>query len=186
MPRHQTLGEYDCPIDKEREEWSEGAMKNILVIGVVLACSVTLFGCVSEQQATKGESAQVAPLTMNDVTALSKAGVSDSVIVSMINVSGSQFHLKPGDVVALADSGVSDNVIQAMIKTPETSKKAEQPQIVYASPWYPYYWDPYYPFDPFWDPWYYPGYSVRLGYYGGFGGHGFYRGDRDHRSFARR
>jgi hypothetical protein len=160
-------------------------MRIALIFGVALACSVALLGCASDQLATRSEST-VAPLTTHDITSLSKAGVSDSVIVAMINVTGSRFNLKPGDVVALADSGVSSNVLQAMIKKPETSKQEKQSHVVYARPWYPYYWDSYYPYDPFWDPWFYPGYSFRFGYYGGIGGHGFYRGDRDDRSFARR
>jgi hypothetical protein len=161
-------------------------MKRAIIVGMALACSLAVLGCAAGQQAAKSGPAQLAPMTTNDITALSKAGISDTVIVAMMTASGSQFNLKASDIIALADSGVSDNVIDAMIKTGDNSKQVDQSPAVYPYPWYPYYAYayPYYIYDPFWDPWYYPWYSVRVGFnygfHGGFGVHGGHRGGRHH------
>jgi hypothetical protein len=100
---------------------------------------------------------------------MSKAGISDSVIVAMITTTGSRFHLKAADVIALADSGVSHNVLDAIIKAADNRRQADRDNVVYAYPWYPYY-----AYDPFWHPWYYPTYSIGFG----FRSHGFHGGFR--------
>ena len=155
-------------------------MKRAIIVGMALACSLAVLGCASGQQASKSSAQQLAPLTTDDITALSRAGISDTVIVAMMTASGSQFNLKASDIIALADSGVSDNVINAMMKMGENSKQVDQSHAVYPYPWYPYYAYPYYIYDPFCDPWSYPGYSVSFGYYRGFGGHGGHRGGGRH------
>jgi hypothetical protein len=150
-------------------------MKRTAILGVAVACALTLFGCAAEQQAGNRSEQLQAPLTTQDVTAMSKAGISDSVIVTMIGVSGSRFNLSANDVIALADSGVSPTVINAMIKTADHAKQAYRANAVYVYPWYPYYAYPYYFYDPFCYPWYYPGYSLSFGFsyghHGGFAGH---------------
>lgn len=142
-------------------------MKRAVILGIALAGALTLFGCAAEQQTGSRHEPALAPLTTQDVTAMSKAGISDSVIVTMIGVSHSRFNLSANDVIALADSGVSPTVINAMIKSEEKASRAERGRTVYVYPWYSWYsWYgyPYYYSDPFWYPWYYPGYSFRLGF----------------------
>jgi hypothetical protein len=127
---------------------------------VVFALSLVLGGCAAEQYGQHGRERSAAPdtlalMTKEDVIDLSKAKVGDDVIISMLDASGSYFHLRTKDVVELADSGVSDKVISVMIKR-------EGPRREMSGGGY-YYYPPFYGYAmyPFWDPWY-P--SVYLGF----------------------
>jgi len=147
-------------------------MKRNMIFGAVLASSLVLVGCASTQQAgDKLENVEpvagIAPLTTHDITALSQAGISDSVIIALMKASDSQFTLSTNDVIALADSGVSNTVINAMVVMGSASRRANQPNIVYAFP-------PYYVYDPFWYSWYYPNYYPAFG----FRSYGFHGGGR--------
>jgi len=57
-------------------------------------------------------------MKMDDVIALSKAGVSDSLIIGMMDATDSWFHLKTQDVLDLRNAGVSEKVIAAMMQPP--------------------------------------------------------------------
>jgi hypothetical protein len=166
-------------------------MKRAAILGIVLACSLAIAGCASGQQSGKANEVQQTDglrgrVTTHDVIAMSKAGISDSTIVTILKASGTHYALGAQDVIALADSGVSDNVINAMILSGENMNEADRTGPVYVYPWYPYY-----VYDPFWDPWYYRGYAWyypayafnfgfrTYGFHGGFGaGH---RGGVRHR-----
>jgi uncharacterized protein YcfJ len=63
---------------------------------------------------------QGSPLSLADVKALAKAGISEDVIVSQIRNSRTVFHLSAADIIDLRDSGVTDKVINYMIDTPAT------------------------------------------------------------------
>jgi hypothetical protein len=168
---------------------SKSKMKRIMMSGMVLACALAILGCASVQYASNArgrskDADSISQMTKNDIIALSHAGVSDSVIMTMLDVTGSSFRLNTHDVIALADSGVSHNVINAMVRTPETLPDVDRVQVPHYYPpyyWYAYdpFWEPWY--YPYWDGWYYPGSTIRLGYvyHGGFGGRGF--GGRRHR-----
>jgi hypothetical protein len=135
----------------------EGKMKATLLLAGVLAVSLVFAGCVPERYASKANgTGSVKPMTTHDVIAMSKAGVSDSVIVSMMDVTGSHFNLKAGDVVALADSGVSQNVIHAMVSTASQAENIERAPDYFYYP--PVYW--YDGYSPFWDPWFYSYYPL--------------------------
>lgn len=54
------------------------------------------------------------PLDMHGVVMLAQQGVSDDVIISQIQTTGSVFHLNPNDLIYLQQNRVSDRVIQAM------------------------------------------------------------------------
>lgn len=56
-------------------------------------------------------------MSLGDVEALSRSGVSDDLIISQIRSSNSAFHLNTNDIIALRDAGVSDRVIDCMINT---------------------------------------------------------------------
>ena len=56
-------------------------------------------------------------LSLNDIKAMSQAGINDNVIISQINSTGSVFHLTTSDIIDLKNSGVSQRVIDAMIQT---------------------------------------------------------------------
>lgn len=53
--------------------------------------------------------------SIDDVIEMSKAGLSESLIITTLRKEGQAFDLKPADMVRLKQSGVSDAVIQAMI-----------------------------------------------------------------------
>jgi hypothetical protein len=163
----------------------EGAMKSAFIHAAVFTFSLAMLGCVAGQQTgyyRHPVRASAVPVTVHDVVRMSRAGVADSLIISMVAVSGSPFNLGASEVIALADSGVSAPVINAMIHANPLQETADQASTVVAMPWYPYwgypyYGYPYYAYDPFWYPWYYPAYSIRVGFDHGFrGGYGGRRG----------
>jgi hypothetical protein len=100
-------------------------------------------------------------MSTRDVIDLAKAKIGDNVIISMINNSGSTFHLRTPDVIELADSGVSDTVINAMMNTDRPGGGGGEPGRYYAA-YAPYYW---WGVSPWWSPWYFSSY---WGYWGGY------------------
>ena len=60
-------------------------------------------------------------LSVADVKALAKAGISEDVIINQISISHTVFHLSTADIIDLRDSGVSDKVIDFMINTPNSA-----------------------------------------------------------------
>lgn len=58
------------------------------------------------------------PLTLADVRALSKAGVSDDIIISQIRNTRAAYRLVTNEIIELKEAGVSDKVIDFMINTP--------------------------------------------------------------------
>ena len=99
-------------------------------------------------------------MTQQDVIDMSKAGVSDSLIITMMDATDTWFKLTSKDVINLRNAGVNEKVISAMLQQPtEPSSQSGSKDLIkyYAYP--PYYWnDGYYPY------WYYPRFSVRLGF----------------------
>jgi uncharacterized protein YcfJ len=63
---------------------------------------------------------QGAPLSIADVKALAKAGISEGVIINQIRSSRTVFHLSAADIIDLRDAGVTDKVVNYMINTPTT------------------------------------------------------------------
>ena len=58
------------------------------------------------------------PLTLADIKALSKAGVSEEVILSQIRNSRTVYRLSANEIIELHDAGISNRVIDFMINTP--------------------------------------------------------------------
>ena len=56
-------------------------------------------------------------LSIDDVKKMSKAGLSDNVIISQIQTTNSVFYLSTADIIDLKNSGVSQRVIDYMIQT---------------------------------------------------------------------
>jgi hypothetical protein len=144
-----------------------------------LMISLGLFGCASERYAQHGKDHSMQPDTlrvmkMQDVIALSKAGVSDSLIITMMDATDSWFQLKTQDVLELRNAGVSEKVIHAMMQQPsELSNQSSNSngERYYAYP--PYFW-----YGGFYPYWYYPSFSMRLGYRSFHSGHFHHRGFR--------
>jgi hypothetical protein len=132
----------------------------------VIIFSVGLIGCSSEQYTQQSRRHQMMkdtlrPMTQQDVVTMTKSGVSDSLIVSMIDATDSWFRLTPQNVVDLKNAGVSDKVITVMMEQPEAQPKNTNVQRYYVYPPY-YYYGGFYPY------WSYPRFSI------GFGFHSFH------------
>jgi hypothetical protein len=56
-------------------------------------------------------------VTIRDLVALSKEGVSDAVLIALIETDGSRFKMSPDDIRSVRAQGLSDAVIVAMIRT---------------------------------------------------------------------
>ena len=112
---------------------------------------------------------------VKDVVAMSKDGVSDSLILQKIRYSGKSFHLDARDVHDLKAAGVSDEVISAMLRTEGRDDWGP----AYGPYYYPrhYYYTPYYtpyvyPYD--YSPCYYPRATFSLGLRFGGGHRGYF------------
>lgn len=94
------------------------------------------------------------PLSIADVKAMAKAGVSDDVILGQIRQTRSSYQLSTAEIIELKQAGVSEPVIDYMIKSPsvgspppgepsEVSSEAPPPQVreeVTAAPGPGYVW----------------------------------------------
>lgn len=163
-------------------------MRQTIAAIVILITLVTLAGCGTDRYAQKSrersrEADTLAMMKKQDVITLSKAGVTDSLILTMMAVSNSWFRLSTQDVLDLKNAGVSDKVINAMVESKEEMTEEPGERVYYYPDWYA----GYYPY------WYHPSLYVSLGYryyrpfYIGhsiaprhiyFGGHGTYGGRR--------
>jgi hypothetical protein len=74
------------------------------------------------------------PLSLADIRALSRAGVSDDTIISQIINSHTIFHLNATDIIDLHADGVTQRVIDYMINTPNTVTPAATAVVVSAPP----------------------------------------------------
>ncbi len=137
-------------------------MKHKLIILAFIVASVGFAGCAAEQytQMHKEHSMKIDTLRamkMEDVIALSKAGVSDSLIIGMMDATDSWFQLKTQDVINLRNAGVSEKVIAAMMQPPPqpSGKTGDSNAVRYYA--YPslFWYDGFYPY------WYYPAFGYR-------------------------
>ena len=74
------------------------------------------------------------PLSVDDVQALSRAGIGDDLIISQIRNSRTIYHLTTADIIALKNSGVSERVIDFMINTPSQTPSAQVAGVIGPSP----------------------------------------------------
>jgi hypothetical protein len=74
------------------------------------------------------------PLTVVDVKSLTKAGISDDLVISQIRNSRTVYHLSTADIIDLKNAGVSDRIIDFMINTPTQIPSAEVAGVVGATP----------------------------------------------------
>ncbi|HXI70304.1 MAG TPA: YXWGXW repeat-containing protein [Verrucomicrobiae bacterium] len=74
------------------------------------------------------------PLSVADVMALAKAGISEDVIISQIQNSHTVYHLSATDIIDLRDSGVPDPVVNYMINTPNTVASSPPPTVTVVQP----------------------------------------------------
>jgi len=178
----------------EQQHWLSKVKQTVMKM---LKCSA-IFGTLVVGALATALCATVT-LTSNDIVKMSKAGVSDDVIIQTVQSTGSNFRLTAQDVEALKRSGVSDRVVVAMLAAHPAAPPSAQPsgptapvirepggpdyagvpsdqQVVRALPVAPptYYQAPppapYYYYDPYYNP--SPGYyyGPPVGVYFGYGG----------------
>jgi len=142
-------------------------MKRHGFAALVVAASVALTATASAEvggSERDGPAAgdTIARMTIDDVMLLSKAGISDSLIIFMIESSGSTFQLTTHDVIDLARAGVPEDVIEQMVSS--RTEQAEAAEGGYISD-EPYWYGVAY---PYWDPWFWSplwvGYGVIYSY----------------------
>lgn len=102
-----------------------------------------------------------AAVTLDDVIAMTRAGVPEDVIMTHVRTHGCVRQLQASDIIMLQQQGVSPNVIKILQDPP-----AQQPQTVVVQQAAPApvviheYRDPYW-YDPYYRPYYYGGYYGR-------------------------
>jgi hypothetical protein len=161
-----------------------GNMDRNRMAAILLACSVSWFGCTTERSVShhrdtaRGKNDSLAAVVKHDVVEMKKAGIGDDVVINLLRASDSFFPMYTRDVVELADSGVSDSVINAMIlgfQTRSRDRNSGPPS--YYAPYYSYWSNPYWYLG---DPYYYT--SRPFGFYrpyygfGSFSRHGSFSG----------
>jgi hypothetical protein len=82
---------------------------------------------------TYARAQQGTPLSLADIKAMSKAGVSDDTIIAQIVNSHTLYHLSADNIIDLHASGVSQKIIDFMINTANTATAAP-PSVVVAGP----------------------------------------------------
>jgi hypothetical protein len=116
-------------------------MKQMLCVLVLAAHS----GCYYPAYSVRRVAPPEPPVTREETERLASAGVSEPVIVELVEKRGAM-PLTPDDLVVLKKAGVSDAVVQKMI----SSERKEPPRVMvddyYAVPGYYYYDYPYYPY----------------------------------------
>jgi len=83
-------------------------------------------------------------LSLFDIKALSRAGVSDGVILRYLRDHDSVYYLNSGDVTSLRKAGVSQSVVDYMLQTPQNYGPGP---VIGGGVGYGPYWG-----DPFWGP----------------------------------
>lgn len=71
--------------------------------------------------------APVAAVSVDDLINLKAHGLSDQLLIELIDTSGSSFQLTADDVVALHTRGLSDTVLRAMIRTGRPVRAGSNP-----------------------------------------------------------
>jgi hypothetical protein len=114
---------------------------------------------------------------VDEVIRMTRAGVAEDTILDYLEKTDARVVVTGDDVIAMTDAHVSKAVIKAVVDAADSRRSSNRdyrdrgyvaPRVVVAAP---YYYDPYYSYDPFW---YRPSFSLSFGF-GGFG-YGGYRG----------
>ena len=84
----------------------------------IFSCASLLLGflpCMAQQVSSAAIRLPAPSSAVEDIIKLSRADISEAVILNFIDTSGTLYDLKPRDVIRLRDEGVKDSVINAMI-----------------------------------------------------------------------
>lgn len=67
-------------------------------------------------------------VTLRDLVDLSKSGLSDEILIALVEAERSVFHLNAADVQALKRQGLSDRVLLHLLQTPASREEAARAQ----------------------------------------------------------
>jgi hypothetical protein len=109
-----------------------------------------------------GHAVSPGAVSIEDVIAMTRAGVNEQVIVTHVNNNGVARPVSTSDITYLTQNGVSSRVIQAM-ENPARSAAPPQTVVVQGAPPPVIVEERYY--DPYWGPHYYRPYPYYGGYY---------------------
>jgi hypothetical protein len=127
---------------------------------MLLAIPLALAGCVYERVAREPAAPSGPPVTREEMERLSAAGVSEPVLIELVEKRGAR-PVSADDLVALKKAGASDAVVQKMI-----ASETKEPEVVLVEQPTYYYPRPYYPHPWYYDPWYcYPSIGFGFGYH---------------------
>ena len=116
-------------------------------------------------------------VTDNDLVQMTRAGISEDVIISTMRSRGARVDLSPQSVIALRQQGVSDRVVLAAQQMgagsgyvagaptygPTVVSEVPPPPAVIVAPYRPYYYG-YYPRPYYYGHYYHPHTVVRVGF----------------------
>lgn len=71
-------------------------------------------------------------VTLRDLISLASQGVSDDILIALVDADRSVFHLTAGDVRSLKDEGLSDRLVIHLLRTPATQQPVEAPRLAIA------------------------------------------------------
>ena len=99
-----------------------------------------------------GRQVQPGAVTVNDVIAMTRAGVNEELIVNHVRAHGTAAPMQPNDLINLQQQGISPRIIATMQASPPP-----QPQpVMIEQPAPPPVIVETYPYGPYWGPRYYP------------------------------
>lgn len=119
---------------------------------------VLLGGCYTEVYREPVAVPAGPPVTREEVERLAAAGVSEAVILELVEQRGAR-PLSTDDIVALKKAGASDAVVQRMI-----ARETKEPEAVYVERPI-YYYRSYYYYDPWWPHYWYCGPGIGFSYH---------------------
>jgi uncharacterized membrane protein YgcG len=131
LERRNTSNQQRIWVMKARTSRKQGW----LLAGAVLLQVISSVGA-EPADANANVSAQTpvkVPYGVDDVLKLSKAQVSENIILTYIQTSGTTYNLGPNDIVYLKQQGVSDGVVAAMMDTQRKAAQATQAQAAQAA-----------------------------------------------------
>jgi len=138
-------------------------MKTVYALPGAVVFAVFLAGCIIAPGPYQARTAATFnPVPVEDILALSKAGIADDTIISQIKATRTVYRLTAAQIVELKNAGVSQKVIDCMINTAlyqpsagaATVEPASYGEYYYVEPgWsYDYHFPAPYPFIDFYVP----------------------------------
>jgi hypothetical protein len=104
----------------------------VISIVIILATPIADVSVSAIQEAAVAKAGQDV-LTNDSITKMVKAGLSDTVIITMVETQPGKYLLGADDIIALKQAGVSEKIITAMLKTPASPGTVPAPRAACAT-----------------------------------------------------